>query len=475
MNNTIPGIDKTKDMFNTFRRKDFLKKTNALSFVCLCLFILDCSITGGGRYLSVFGITPRLLFGGLSVMFSTPSLIKNCRKYIKNPMNIFMGIFLIWLIICALRGWKTGNNQVVLLSDLKGFMYLFLIPISINCITDRKRIDNISNVMLLGAFVQAMMVFVINVLCSVDISYLHAMYYPVYEMGLGTVSIVSDSIFRIFMNSAPYLIVACVIAVFRQFQRERRGIFYSILTAFYLNAILLSYTRSLYGSAGITAVVVFVVAVMVYPKRIKETIKYAVVTALCTMLLISVQEIVFEANYLNFAVARTFNSEIKFSYTSTLLSKIREKNVVYPDSEEEKADTEEEQAQKGYLKQTEASDELRRITQSELIDLAKAKPILGNGLGACSITRNGPDEYFYLDVLARMGIIGMVLYLIPYMYMFWLIKKNQFVVVIVCLVLPFWIATAFNPWMNAAIGISCYSVAIAMASELGKVNMSTEK
>ena len=468
MTGVILGKERIKDIFDAFKGKDSFEKTNTLSFICLCLFLLDCCITGGGRYITFFGMPPRLILLGCCILFSIPTLIKNYKKNIKDPMNIFIGLFLIWLIICAFRGWNGGNNREVLMADLKGFMYLLLVPISINSVTNKKRIRNILNVILVGAFLQAMIVFVINVLCSLDISYLHSMYYPVYEIGLGTVSIVSNSIFRIFMNSAPYLIVACVIVVFRQFQQEKKGILYPLLTAFYLNAILLSYTRSLYGSAGITAVVVFIVAFVIFPGRIKVAMKYTVATILCTIFLISAQEIVFEANYFNFAASRTFNSEIKISYTSTLLSRIRRMMGTSSNLEDENNEMEETQAQKGYLDRTVASDKLRKITQSELLELVKENPMFGNGLGACSITRNGPDEFFYLDVLARMGIIGIVLYLIPYLYMFLLVKKNRFVGMMICLLLPFWIATAFNPWMNAAIGISCYSVVIAMAGEVAR-------
>ena len=463
MNNIKMIKDKIRDELVEFKKKDFFEKTNILSFVCLCLFLLDCCFMGGGRFLSIGVLSLRMLLGVGCILFAVPSLLKKWTEHIKEPIYILFALFIIWLIVCTVRGWINGNNRVVLTSDLKGFMYLFLVPLAVNCITSKKRINVVMNVVLVGAFMQSLMVFVINMLCSIDISFLHAMYYPVFEMGLGTVSVVSNSIFRIFMNSAPYIIVACVIIVFRQFQQNTKGIFYPLLTAFYLNAILLTYTRSLYGSAGIAAVVSLIVALIIYPKRFKKLLKYIGVTVLCTFMLIAVEEFAFEASYFNFAVSRTFNTEIKFSYASTLRSKIRSYMGGVNDDQQELAEME---LQEAYLGRTEESDSFRAITQNELMALVKKNPVFGNGLGACSATRNGPDEYFYLDVLARMGVIGLVLYLLPCAYIVSKMKKNSMIALILCTMLPFWIATAYNPWMNASIGIVWYAVVVADARSL---------
>lgn len=469
MNNNMAEKGTIKDLLRELKAKDFFEKTNVLSFLCLCLFLLDCCVMGGGRYLNVFGMSIRMLLGVLCILFSLPTLLKKWKSHVQEPMNLLFALFIIWLIVCAVRGWIYGNNREVFMSDIKGFMYLFLVPISINCVTNKKRIDTILNVVLLGAFIQALIVFIINGLCSKDISFLHAMYYPVFEMGLGTVSVVSNSIFRIFMNSAPYLIVACVIVVFRQFQKEKKRLFYPLLTAFYLNAILLSYTRSLYGSAGITAITVLIFVMIMYPQQIKVGVRYILITAFCTVMLIVTEEFVFEASYLNFAVSRTFNTDIKFSYASTLRAKLREKNGVENDEVYEQLEIE---SQEAYLGRTEESDEFRKLTQRDLLKLVKANPIIGNGLGACSETRNGPDEYFYLDVLARMGGVGLILYMLPYICVIIRAMKNKKGVLAVCTMFPFWIATAFNPWMNAAIGIVWYAISVAIEKEMCLVNIS---
>lgn len=467
MNQITVIKNKIKEVVLEFTEKDFFQKTNVLSFICLCLFILDCCVMGGGRYFEIMGVSVRMILGALSILFALPTLFRDWKKHFTNPFNIMILFFALWSVFCAVRGIINQNNQVTLISDIKGFMYLFLIPIALNCVTSKKRMNIILDMILIGAFLQSILVFGINVYCSVDLDNIMNIYYPVMDIQLGTVSVISHSIYRIFMRSAPYVIVACVIAIYRQIQCDKAKTIYSILTAIYLNTILLSYTRSLFGSAGITAILVIITAFCIYPKRIKVLIKHLVVTLLCVLILVGTEEIVFEANYLNFAISRTFGIEPRASFTSKLCENIEgllekwfNKDISGQDDD---SDADEMYEQELYLDMTVASDEVRKITQRELIDLIKKQPLIGNGLGACSQTRNGPDEYFYLDVLARMGIVGMALYALPYLYIIYKALKNKRFPLGASLCLPFWIATAFNPWMNAAIGISCYAISLVSA------------
>lgn len=46
-----------------FRRGTFTQRCSQLSFGILCLFLLECSITGGGRYWEVGPVSIRILLG----------------------------------------------------------------------------------------------------------------------------------------------------------------------------------------------------------------------------------------------------------------------------------------------------------------------------------------------------------------------------------------------------------------------------
>lgn len=483
--NNVECLEKTKD--------DLFVKTNRIAFVFLCLFLLDCCVTGGGRYFDILGISIRMILGFLCILFSIPTLLKKWKIYVKEPINLMFFCFIIWFLISAIRGLSAGNNRAVWMSDVKGFIYLFLVPISLNCVTTKKRLNTILDIVILGTFIQVILVLGINVLCAIDINSMHRMHDYVMNIKLGTVSIISGSIFRIFMSSSPYVIVSCVIVIYKQLQLEKLNKSYIVLMVCYLNALLFSYTRSLYGSAVITIIVLTIVIAVFHRKEMKKFIKFVLVAGIAFLVVIKAEEVIFEANYVNFALARTLNLNLKISKASTLKNDIivalNLKDSLQEESKEdsqvssekpnsnqnhkndhatsndgankEEAIAKENELQSSYLKQTEVSDDLRAITEKELIALVKASPIIGNGLGACSETRNGADEYFYLDMLARMGVIGLVLYMLPFLVVI-LKNRNGQTMIFVCMMLPFWIVTAFNPWMNAALGIMWYAMFLAM-------------
>ena len=83
---------------------------------------------------------------------------------------------------------------------------------------------------------------------------------------------------------------------------------------------------------------------------------------------------------------------------------------------------------------------------------------------------DGLVEYFYHDLLNKMGIVGLVLYCFPLIYMLFIIarecKRRRFERLLLASIwiaglLVFFTITYYNPYMNAALGIICYSMAIS--------------
>ena len=75
----------------------------------------------------------------------------------------------------------------------------------------------------------------------------------------------------------------------------------------------------------------------------------------------------------------------------------------------------------------------------------------------------GLSEYFYLDLLAKTGIVGFLLYLLPVLYtlFIWLKKGTTPTKVIWMGVLWGFLAVSFfNPYMNSSLGILFYCCSI---------------
>lgn len=462
------------EKMKAFSDKDFTERCATISFWALCLVVVDCSFSGGGHYLAIRSLSARILIGMLAVLFSLPVIFRDLKNQIRRPSNILVLGFCIWLLFSAVRGYCAGNRMDVLLSDMKGFAWLALVPVACAVISDRKRLNSILTCVVVGAAIQASGVLLINILCTMTTFRFEVIYRFLISTQIGSVSTVSDHIYRIFMKSSPYMIVACVIILYRQLSSPKIRGRYVLLLALYLNALLLSFTRSLYGAAAITALVSIVILLVAHPQWVRKLTVYVLAGILAFCMLVGLQEFASGANLFGFAVARTTGVMIPKSPAVRLHDALEEKfqsssggqsGTVQPPDISGK----EEQQQEEYLRITETSDEIRATTMRELKELFCRSPILGNGLGASAPSREGVDEYFYHDMLARVGIVGLLLYVLPFGYtLAWAIRRWRSLrkwdeaLAAICSMTAFWVATWFNPWMNAALGITWYAVVVAI-------------
>lgn len=545
-----------KTALRDFTGAGWKSKSDKLAFVFLFAYVLDCSFSGGGRYLAIGPVSLRMLFAVSALVFSLPELLTNLKKYIKNPMLLMTAAFLIYLGISAVRGLGANYRMNVFMSDLKGFMWLFMIPVAVSTVRDKSRFRKLTTAIMIGSVIQICCVFAVNTICCAIFEGIDYIEIPMYRIGIGTVSEISYNIKRIFMNSCPYMVIACAIAVFRQLEEKKIRLRYVFLIALNLCAILLSFTRSVYGCVFVVICCVLVALVCFYRKHMKKLCAFAGATALVTLVLVFVLEFAFGASYVNFALSRTFgidpvkspavllrerwtesqNTAVELpletqagldqtavestesdqtdppeptgesvaagiddpvlkqillergiseeEVTEELLMEIYvsdEYNLRSFPGEDEltdgNRDAKEQQRQEVYIWITQKSDQLRQQTLADLKALIVKNPVFGNGLGVYAPSRDtgkglpsdGLDEFFYLDVLARMGIVGLMLYLLPFGYLlvYCLANKRKLIaqpcaVAMLCGMMGFWAITWFNPWMNAALGITGYALCCAI-------------
>ena len=134
--------------------------------------------------------------------------------------------------------------------------------------------------------------------------------------------------------------------------------------------------------------------------------------------------------------------------------------------------SEEEYWQQSYNQETAASDALRLTTTQQLWENIRKSPIIGLGLGAEISSRpEGLNEYIYLDVWSKAGIVGLVLYFVPLLWIFLGIWKNREEdictrrekCVWVAVLLGFMAYSYFNPYMNGSMGVIFYCCTMAIA------------
>ena len=278
----------------------------------------------------------------------------------------------------------------------------------------------------------------------------------------------SGKLVRVFFKSSPYMIVGCVVLLFRQARAPKLRWRYVLAVALLFNALLLSYTRSLYGALGLTALISIVAVLVLCPEGRRRTAAFLLAAVVCFGVLVTVQEFALEGSYLSFAVSRTIGKEVPTSWASQLRGRLR------GDISDEKPNDAEMDRQRSYIEVTEKSDQFRQETKDGLKDCIRRSPIIGCGLGAAAASRDsGVDEYFYLDMLARTGVVGLLLYMLPFGYVVaWCLRRRELLrecpegAVVVCGLCTFWIVTWFNPWMNAVLGIAWYAVTLSVPTAL---------
>lgn len=482
----IKCLNSLKFHWHSFCEADIEKKMSIIGFLSLCFFFFDCSLTGGGHYLAVGPLTPRFAAAFVALACSIPVILKSIRKYVNNPIVLMVVAFAVYLIICAVRGYLAKNRMNVLISDIKGFAWLFMVPVVMAILNSKERFRCILNCVIAGSVLQACFVLTVNAVCTVVPEGIKIFYQPVNDALIGTVSSVSKNVFRIFMKSSPYMVFSCGVLVYRQVFCKKIKLKYILMVAIYLNALLLSFTRSVYGCVFVVLVCVLLAVVILRRNAIFRCLKFLLIAGAVTLCLVVIQEFLLGGNYINFAISRTFGTEVAKSPIVEFRGEILDKYEENSDSDAHRnhavSSDSEIWGQEHYIDLTEKSDNIRAQTKKELIAIICQNPVFGSGLGASAPSReSGLDEYFYLDVLARMGIVGLILYVLPFVYILILCarKRNGITAFTdgtcaLCGMMGFWAVTWFNPWMNAVLGIACYALCTAIPQHLTETEC-TEK
>ena len=111
------------------------------------------------------------------------------------------------------------------------------------------------------------------------------------EHAVGIVDVVSARLVRVFFKSSPYMVVACVIALFRQAQAPKLRWRYVLAVSLLLCALLLSFTRSLYGALGLTAVLSITAVLILCPAGRKRVLAFLLAVVVCFGVMSTVQEL----------------------------------------------------------------------------------------------------------------------------------------------------------------------------------------
>ncbi len=445
-----------KTMFAGFKSSPFSEKCRILGELCFVLLIFGCALTGGGHYLSVGPLTPRLLLGGAILVLALPVFWIERREQVKNPLHWMVLVFLLYMAAEAVRGFRAGNNHDVLMSDIKGFAWMFLVPCALVLLKRQGAVERICRAMTAGALLQAVLYMGFNYWMFFSQKRIEPLNNYLHEIQWGAVDYGIWGAFRIFGNSSIYLAAASLLLLYEIIRTEKPRWEAFIGFGLLVTAIVMTMARSLYGAWLLSAAVILVLALLLFPEKRKRSFQRFFAAAGVALAWLLLTETVTRQGFIEFAAARSLHLNIyPYSYLRLLHGPWGSPSFNIEDI-------------------TSVSDNLRAVTKAGLMELFRAQPLIGAGLGATSLLRDEADEYFYLDILARGGAAGLLLYLLPIGYAAVSLLKRGLKglrripgeTVVFATLSVFMIATYFNPWMNAVLGITWLAVAFAAAARV---------
>lgn len=446
------------------KRCQILEFCDHFAFILLCAVMFDSCIFGAGELISIGPLGFRQILLVLLGISCIPVIWKRKKELICNKYSWPIIGFVVWMVFCTTIGIQNQNTQVSV--DFNAFVYLIFVPLAMVTLNSKPRVQLLMKLMVLGSLILAVITIGHLVAYLVDRFFLLKLADLELELNLARIGPISEKIPRIYFLSALYMIAGCAFSFyFLTMQNDRRHTWlYCLTPGLSIFALVLSYTRSVFLGIFAAVVVVVVYVIIAMDKQaLKRFVKQlCTVVAVFAIVMITFSAVA-ETNYLKYMFSRISVSSVDTDATGPSDGTTPEPSK--PISEEEKQ-------QNDYNSLTQLSDERRAVTIQESLQDIKASPLIGHGLGYTVASRPDGNEYSYLDLWLKTGIIGLLLYFTPFVMIvldLFCRKSNTICtrnekVVWFAFLLGIMVYSIFNPYINSALGIFVYACVIAVSN-----------
>lgn len=454
-----------------------LRFSDKIAMALLCVLMVDIGIFGAGKVVYVGPLSFRHTVLLLLAVSSVPVMLAKWRELAKNPFMWMLFVFFGWQAVAAVMGFLNGHRTSLIITDIKGFTFFVFLPIFLCVLRTKERVRLVMKALVASSAVLALIAITCLVVYLVDRPTMTAFSAYGYDIQFSRIGSITAKIPRLYFMSGLYMLCGCAFGIYFQIvERDRKfSWLYSVVTGLCLFALLVSYTRSVYLAILVAAVVTTVSMLLGSDARGRKTLLIHIVAAACVCLcLIGVFSLVGKTNYLSYAFSRTavsFNQKETTPPASTPPVTDPVETEPTEVTEPPTVLTEEEYWKQSYNQETAASDALRLTTTQQLWENIRKSPIIGLGLGAEISSRpKGLNEYIYLDIWSKEGIVGLVLYFLPLLWIFLRIVKTKDddictrreKCVWVAVLLGFMAYSYFNPYMNGSMGVIFYCCTMAI-------------
>lgn len=445
--------------------KTIKRAMEMITYISLVLYMFDVVLLGTGELTKNFGIPSRMIFFGISVLAAVVLILLDLKKYLNNKYLISVLVFMVVIFIAAIRGFVGKQNTTILLSDFKGFLNFLIVFPMMAVMYKKNRVISFLKMLCLSLGVVSVLGIILAFYLQMPLEMRHEAYDFFDGYNICMITELTGKVTRIFFNSGSRLFFAgfALSIVFSLIENKRKFI-WIFIASLDIFGMFISYTRSGYLAFAIGIFAFVVLILLFYRDFFKPLAIRACFVGGIVVVLIGTVSVAEKANLVNVAINRCLFAGAEIEDTDTNVEKPSD-NKNNKNDKNNKNELTNEKAEIQNL----AIREQRKTLALENI---KKHPFFGGGLGVSNDINDGFIEYFYLDILSKIGFIGFIIFIIPFLFSIFdtiilrdVFCKEQRLLALAaqlgCLFV--FVISYFNPCLNSSVGLFMYSLALVLA------------
>lgn len=436
-----------------------------ITYISLVLYMFDVVLLGTGELTKSFGIQSRMIFFGISVLAAVVLILLDLKKYLNNKYLISVLVFMVVIFIAAIRGFVGKQNTTILLSDFKGFLNFLIVFPMMAVLYKKNRVISFLKMLSLSLGVVSVLGIILAFYLQMPLEMRRGAYDFFDGYNICMITELTGKVTRIFFNSGSRLFFAgFALSIVFSLIENKRKIIWIFIASLDIFGVFISYTRSGY-LAFVIGIFAFVVLILLFYRDFFKTLAIrACFVGGIVVVLIGMVSVAEKVNLVDVAINRCLFAGAEIEDTNTNVEKPSD-NKNDKNNKNDKSELTNKKAEIQNL----AIREQRKMLALENI---KKHPLFGGGLGVSNDINDGFIEYFYLDILSKIGFIGFIIFIIPFLFSVFdtiilrdVFCKEQRLLALAaqlgCLFV--FVISYFNPCLNSSVGLFMYSLALVLS------------
>ena len=436
-----------------------------ITYISLVLYMFDVVLLGTGELTKSFGIQSRMIFFGISVLAAVVLILLDLKKYLNNKYLISVLVFMVVIFIAAIRGFVGKQNTTILLSDFKGFLNFLIVFPMMAVLYKKNRVISFLKMLSLSLGVVSVLGIILAFYLQMPLEIRHWAYDFFDGYNICMITELTGKVTRIFFNSGSRLFFAgFALSIVFSLIENKRKIIWIFIASLDIFGVFISYTRSGY-LAFVIGIFAFVVLILLFYRDFFKTLAIrACFVGGIVVVLIGMVSVAEKVNLVDVAINRCLFAGAEIEDTNT--------NVEKPSDNKNDKNYKNDKSELTNKKAEIQNLAIREQRKTLALENIKKHPLFGGGLGVSNDINDGFIEYFYLDILSKIGFIGFIIFIIPFLFSVFdtiilrdVFCKEQRLLALAaqlgCLFV--FVISYFNPCLNSSVGLFMYSLALVLS------------